>query len=548
MQSKDPEPSAKAKEGIGNVVSAASIFGLTEPPRRGGGLSGGRPGLRADLVDLAAGETAESWALVEEWVPQGFGGDMVKLPNLPVYTKTPAAADMLKERGRLRPCASRRIIEIPNLDGGFRTIEKACGKCFSCRMGRKNELVGLMCAEADSCQDVLFLTGTYAPREDGAELQICDLNKRHLDKMWKRLRRDLEGGVGNDFSYVRVIERGERRGRVHWHAMLFFRRIRPLMKGHKVPALGKPDRLCRELPHGKRVHITEWPEGHVFGEWGFSEERMRYVASYVVCDPGSVDVHLTRSLRPMLGKEWFEAKAKQYVDLDVFPERLLMRIPGCGPGRMMRVRGARLDLMARIMRPAYAAKTRPINPFVGLAFDRVERQDIERAKRDHWREDADFIEATSAKGVDALAKYDGPRSQAFLVAWRARFRGLMTPMEVAWDRFHEAQGPPRSPRERLFDKAVLRGEVAPDADCELWCERHAIREWALEFGVDYDPDDPANCGILAVAVPAASVGQGAVSPRPEPEPVFDNLTGGAGISPKVAERDLKLSKGSVWWS
>ena len=111
-----------------------------------------------------------------------------------------------------------------------------CGKCEHCRMTRRNEWCTRMLLEAGYHKYCYFVTFTYDKHCDPTILEECNavscccnsynhyelmpltLNKKHAQKMWKRLRK----AVGyNNIKYVLVGEYGHEYGRPHFHAIVY---------------------------------------------------------------------------------------------------------------------------------------------------------------------------------------------------------------------------------------------------------------------------------------------------------------------------------------
>ena len=96
----------------------------------------------------------------------------------------------------------------------------ACRHCLRCRRNRVDCLVGRCLAEKAVSDGVLGVTLTYKGDVPGS----VTLLTADVQKFVRSLRK-----AGHKVRYMIAGEYGERKGRAHWHAVLFF-------KG-KVPSL-----------------------------------------------------------------------------------------------------------------------------------------------------------------------------------------------------------------------------------------------------------------------------------------------------------------------
>lgn len=93
-----------------------------------------------------------------------------------------------------------------------------CGKCKSCRINRKREWQARLLLEAATAAFSAFITLTIGV-DDAKDDQYCTyLCPRHLELFWKRLRKAFPGV---SIRYLAVGEYGEKRGRAHYHALVF---------------------------------------------------------------------------------------------------------------------------------------------------------------------------------------------------------------------------------------------------------------------------------------------------------------------------------------
>lgn len=92
-----------------------------------------------------------------------------------------------------------------------------CGKCRACRIARAREWATRIVHESEYHQKSVFITLTY--NEENLPTSLS-LDKTHLQKFFKRLRKGLEAD-GTKIKYYACGEYGENYGRPHYHAIIF---------------------------------------------------------------------------------------------------------------------------------------------------------------------------------------------------------------------------------------------------------------------------------------------------------------------------------------
>lgn len=125
-----------------------------------------------------------------------------------------------------------------------------CGQCMACRMTRVTEWVVRCMHERASWKSSSFVTLTY---RDGELPADNSLDKGEFTKFWKRLRKRL----GKPLRYYGCGEYGEKKGRPHYHAIIF----------------GIPP---------SQVSLVElaWGHGHVDAGY-VTAESVRYTVDYI---------------------------------------------------------------------------------------------------------------------------------------------------------------------------------------------------------------------------------------------------------------------------
>lgn len=181
-------------------------------------------------------------------------------------------------------------------------MSRPCERCRFCFARRKRDRSGRGAAQAAISAEVVVVTATYRPGEPGAHVFITSDRSKMLrairDRQTKLARKRLglskrdvrKGGIlareAVKAETARIVflgcgEPGSRRGRIHWHILLFFDKpseIAPSVRFQKgktdLAALAKDDRFvlkrkkgCRDSDYAPGEMIMEhrnwWPRGGV---------------------------------------------------------------------------------------------------------------------------------------------------------------------------------------------------------------------------------------------------------------------------------------------
>ena len=191
---------------------------------------------------------------------------------------------------------------------GHEKVQVPCSECWQCIKGRINDYVGRSLAETAVSNATAFLTLTYGKTSCGSDTIV---NKKHFQLFMKKLR--ILGHRGkNKFKvrYLVVGEYGERNGRAHFHALLFFKGTAP------------------SWPERENFHDLDiWPHGHLWCEWSNSEAAVRYVVNYIR-EQKTGHSWFSQSRQPMLGWDWFVARAEANILAGVWPRSCEYVPPG----------------------------------------------------------------------------------------------------------------------------------------------------------------------------------------------------------------------------
>ena len=188
----------------------------------------------------------------------------------------------------------------------------ACRYCWQCRKNRVNDLVGRCIAEQEYSSQTLAVTMTYGGDVKAAATLIYE----DFQKFMKRLRKKYS------VRYIVAGEYGSKKGRAHWHAILFFRGKAPQIKPTISDCEG--DDICLE----RNLNWKHWPHGFVLFQQP-SYRAFSYLLKYVLKDQQQqvAVTHLAMSKKPPLGFEYVDDYAQRYVDDGLAPQHYFYKFP-----------------------------------------------------------------------------------------------------------------------------------------------------------------------------------------------------------------------------
>lgn len=185
--------------------------------------------------------------------------------------------------------------------------EVACRNCSLCRDRAINDWVGRNIAESKTAVASHAVTLTYGRNKanDVDHERASVLTYSDVQKFIKLLRFH-----GYPVRYFVTGEFGSKKGRAHWHIMLYWQ---------------------DKVPHhvlGKNFMQEHWPHGWSY--WAKPDPHaIRYNCKYIQKDMGEAERqgHLAMSKKPPLGSKYFETLAEQYVTQGLSPQDLFYRFP-----------------------------------------------------------------------------------------------------------------------------------------------------------------------------------------------------------------------------
>jgi hypothetical protein len=215
-------------------------------------------------------------------------------------------------------CISPLTVETPKAPYW---AEVPCRYCWQCRLNRVNDLVGRCIAEQQMATATYAVTLTYA----GDGPNTATLVYEDFQLFMKRLRRR-----GYRVRYIVAGEYGSKKGRAHWHAVLFFYGKAP--QEVAIPdQRGEWDVILPRWDNDDWARIDWAPWQGVATDMetqlGFSYFQrpdyggFEYAMKYSLKDQKqrSAKTHLAMSKKPPLGDAWFRQRAEQYVEQGLAP-------------------------------------------------------------------------------------------------------------------------------------------------------------------------------------------------------------------------------------
>lgn len=186
-----------------------------------------------------------------------------------------------------------------------------CKRCWACKKNRVNDLTGRALCEAAESDYALALTLTYDSKKCYSPMQPKVIHKQDFQifiRLWRRSHTKAR--------YLVAGEYGARKGRAHFHAIIF---------GQGMPP---------SIPEQKNTHIPEWQYGHVYAEFAVNERNIRYATKYLVKslddkkDEERSEEWVSYSKKPLLGYQHIVQMAERNADAQLFPRNFNYRPPG----------------------------------------------------------------------------------------------------------------------------------------------------------------------------------------------------------------------------
>lgn len=264
---------------------------------------------------------------------------------------------------------------------GARGYFRPCGACWHCVETKRNDLFGRLLAEAFYADLTLCMTLTYRERGGGVDHSggVVVPDTSHVSAFVRALRDD-----GWSVRYHITAEYGGGKGRLHWHAVLFF-----ADEGNGVPSVVTPCHgkgcvlLCQDLPcsrdrrgfvgrrdprvwWGRERDLNQkfltkyWPHGFVTVDGDGSDDRaigygVKYAIKGVHHDgfvgaPPDDRVKPVRvfSKRPILGFRMISDLVDRYLERGIEPQKPAFEVRANGVTRSFWLHGKSREWFARL--------------------------------------------------------------------------------------------------------------------------------------------------------------------------------------------------------
>lgn len=185
--------------------------------------------------------------------------------------------------------------------------QTACRNCSECRNRAINDWVGRVLAETKTAMASHSVTLTYGRGANGDvdHPRAAILTYSDVQKYLKLLRRH-----GYPVRYLVAGEYGSKKGRAHWHIMLFWQKA-------------VPDHVLDQ-----NFMEQHWPHGFSFWQ-DPGPHAVRYICKYLQKDQADQErqAHLAMSKKPPIGSQYFRQLAEQYVEQGIAPQTLAYTFP-----------------------------------------------------------------------------------------------------------------------------------------------------------------------------------------------------------------------------
>lgn len=180
-------------------------------------------------------------------------------------------------------CNKPLVILLPNKE----PTAVSCRKCEQCYAARRRHWVGRLLAEEKTAKAVWFVTLTYGGGYENDDAMLLEYS--HVQKMFKRMRK-----AGHRFKYVVVGEYGDKKGRAHWHLLLYWN--------------SPPPRVTMD----QRIQWDFWEEGYTQIEYPRSKQGAAvYIMKYLTKDNIAAKT-MRYSKVPMLGADYMLEYAREH--------------------------------------------------------------------------------------------------------------------------------------------------------------------------------------------------------------------------------------------
>lgn len=260
--------------------------------------------------------------------------------------------------------------------------------------------VGRCIAESKTSVGATSITLTYGRDDDGnvSHERAAILTYSDVQKYFKQLR-----NRGFPCRYLVTGEMGSKKGRSHWHGIVFWQKAIPTVMtdygGNSWHPAIRETPVYVSIPVDKRFNEPCWPHG--FSHWepvrpGHVRGSIAYACKYIHKDVNDLAAQskLAMSKRPPIGAAYFEQRAQKYVDEGISPQDRFYQFPNeatqkNGTPLRFRLAGKSADLFCQ----HFIDKWRAQRPGQHWPHSDWLEEYEDRMTRDEWDRDSEFAPA-----------------------------------------------------------------------------------------------------------------------------------------------------------
>lgn len=184
-------------------------------------------------------------------------------------------------------------------------MQVSCRECKQCRASYVSDWVGRCIAESKTAAHTHVVTLTYGLDD---HYQVDHMRAKMLTysdvvQYLKRLRAYTKG-----LRYFCTGEYGSRKGRAHWHLIIFW-------QGDPIEDIRLRERYLHEGSNGRKL----WDRGFSF--WDEADyHSVDYAVKYILKGEDWQPYRMACSVKPPLGFEYFKVLARRYVEQGLSPQ------------------------------------------------------------------------------------------------------------------------------------------------------------------------------------------------------------------------------------
>lgn len=222
-------------------------------------------------------------------------------------------------------------------------IDVACRRCWQCNQKRIDDVIGQCIAEREYSKTTVAVTLTYADKQHEEwniyendikpVMNTISIYYKDFQDFLKRLRKRYK------VRFICAGEYGTKKGRAHFHCILFFKEELNLEQYYKnfEERVNKTKFPVSQYASKQRFVWEYWKHGISYFQETDGYKGFQYVLKYMLKDQESESSHsvysLTKGTRTktkknepsILGYEFFEDLAERYINDGIIPKDFLYK-------------------------------------------------------------------------------------------------------------------------------------------------------------------------------------------------------------------------------